>query len=535
MASGYKLRLGDGTTVLLDDKGLATWLQGGLVDEKARVQPAGSKQWLTIRQLMVAVERATRERQVEQERLTAQRRVAEEQAEAERRSTEERAEAERRAAEEQAALGRLAEERVAAERHAAEEQAAREIRAERERAAERRSTRERAEAERRADEERAARARREVEPREAELETLELEPLPEAELEEALPEAELEEPDVSAADLGLVPVEWPDADERAEPLLPPVRHAERPRAPAPSFRALEGRATSLFETLRPGLVATAERVRSLARWPRPAAAARPALAAPFGEMPHTLAVPPPSLRDLPVIALAEMDEPTGADEGQGSWLDGLRAAFLESRAAEIAPRLWVWCKRVTLTAALIVIAALLASNTSVWLPPTTEVGIALFGQVDKLKARVAPSTVPPAAAAAIAAASEQLPHLRTETIELIMANSAHRALAPPQLFRLAGDAVERGRAALGQSAAAELDRLTEALTAELPRAERTRLGEYLKRVRAQAVTAPFEDQEAVWLMARAARRLPAERLSRLQELFARAAALGLQPTASAPG
>jgi hypothetical protein len=252
-------------------------------------------------------------------------------------------------------------------------------------------------------------------------------------------------------------------------------------------------------------------------------------------MDHTLAVPPPSLRDLPVIPLAEMDEPTGTDdEGQGSWLANLRAAFLQSRAGEIAPRLWVWCKRLTLTAALLLIAALLASNTSVWLPATTEVGIALFGQVDRLKERVAPSTMPPAAAAAIAAASEQLPHLRTETIEQIMASRAHRALAPPQMFRLAGDAVERGRAALGPSSAAELDRLTEALRAELPRAERARLGEYLERVRARAVTAPFEDQEAAWLMARAARRLPAERLSRLQELFARAVGLGLQPTGPAP-
>jgi hypothetical protein len=292
----------------------------------------------------------------------------------------------------------------------------------------------------------------------------------------------------------------------------------------------------MFETLRPGWVATAERVRSLARWSRrPEAVPRPAIAAPIGEVSHTLAVPPPSLRDLPVIPLAEMDEPTGSgDEGQEGWLARLWAAFLDSRAGAIAPRLWVWCKRATLTAALLLIGALLASHTSVWLPPTTEVGIALFGQMDKIKERVAPSTLPPAAAAAAAAASEQLPHLRTETIELIMASSAHRELPPPQVFRLAGDAVERGRAALGPSSAAELDRLTEALRAELPRAERTRLGAYLERVRARAVTAPFEDQEAVWLMARAARRLPAERLSRLQELFARAVALGLRPTASPP-
>ena len=69
MASGYRLRLGDGTSVLLDDKGLATWLQGGLVDEKTRVQPAGSKQWLTIRQLMVALEQHFQVKNLASEKL----------------------------------------------------------------------------------------------------------------------------------------------------------------------------------------------------------------------------------------------------------------------------------------------------------------------------------------------------------------------------------------------------------------------------------------------------------------------------------
>src|SRR4029450_4796331 len=151
MASGYKLRLGDGTTVLVDDKGLATWLQGGLVDEKARVQPAGSKQWLTIRQLLVAMERAMRARQVEEDRLTAQRRVTEERAEAEHREAEERAAVERLAEERLAAEQAVAEERAEAERRAAEARAAVERLAEERLEAERAAAKERRVAERRAD------------------------------------------------------------------------------------------------------------------------------------------------------------------------------------------------------------------------------------------------------------------------------------------------------------------------------------------------------------------------------------------------
>ena len=51
MAQGYKLRLGDGTTFAVDEKGLHTWLEGRLMDESARIQPQGTSQWLTVRQL----------------------------------------------------------------------------------------------------------------------------------------------------------------------------------------------------------------------------------------------------------------------------------------------------------------------------------------------------------------------------------------------------------------------------------------------------------------------------------------------------
>ncbi|HET8648196.1 MAG TPA: hypothetical protein VFO85_22055, partial [Vicinamibacteria bacterium] len=90
-------------------------------------------------------------------------------------------------------------------------------------------------------------------------------------------------------------------------------------------------------------------------------------------------------------------------------------------------------------------------------------------------------------------------------------------------------ALGRARPALTQPAVAELDALTGGLAAELPASDQAWLRAYLERVRSRAVTVRYEDMKALWLISRAARRLPAERLARLQEVMAAAVAMGLQP------
>jgi hypothetical protein len=174
----YKLRLGDGTTFSVDEKGLTTWLQGGLVDDKARVQPAGSKKWFTLKQVLAAQGeqrghavrktekgRADVDRQAAEETAAIERRVAEQRASEERKAGDDLAAAERKAAEDRnAAERKLIEEREAAERYLAEEAAEAEARA----AEEKRVVAERLEAERRAAEEKAAAERTEAETREAE-------------------------------------------------------------------------------------------------------------------------------------------------------------------------------------------------------------------------------------------------------------------------------------------------------------------------------------------------------------------------------
>src|SRR6185369_8245497 len=96
MAQGYKLRLGDGTTFAVDEKGLHTWLEGRLMDESARIQPQGTTQWLTVRQLQVFEGEAAR-KAAEEQRAAEERKAADEAASRERMAAEER-----RAAEQQA-------------------------------------------------------------------------------------------------------------------------------------------------------------------------------------------------------------------------------------------------------------------------------------------------------------------------------------------------------------------------------------------------------------------------------------------------
>jgi hypothetical protein len=155
--------------------------------------------------------------------------------------------------------------------------------------------------------------------------------------------------------------------------------------------------------------------------------------------------------------------------------------------------------------------------------------------MDEIKTRVKPSPpLPVTAASAIAAAGDQLPYLRADTIESIMV-SAGQVLEPAEVLRRAYAAADRGRALLTPRVAAELDGLAGTLAAELPPAEGARVGHYLLGVRGRAVAVPYQDKEAVWLMARAARRLPMERLTVLQDVFAEAITLSRSQPASTGG
>jgi hypothetical protein len=255
----------------------------------------------------------------------------------------------------------------------------------------------------------------------------------------------------------------------------------------------------------------------------PRAAAKPA---------EPAAVPPPPLEKLPVIPFAggwqpgRKDEPAGAEPEQIYEDDDGRPGVLRTA--------FVWVRRGSIAAVLVLGAAYLATRQGAWVPQTRDAAVSLFSGMDQLKTRVAPSSSAPSAAigAAVAASSEQLPVLREDTIHLIMSSSG-QVLQPVDVLRQTFAALDRARPSLAQPAAAELDSLTTGLAAELPAADGRWLSDYLQRVRSRAVTVNYEDTKALWLLSRAARKLPADRLSRLQQVLGAAVAMGLQPRTSA--
>jgi hypothetical protein len=189
---------------------------------------------------------------------------------------------------------------------------------------------------------------------------------------------------------------------------------------------------------------------------------------------------------------------------------------------------WTWTKRITIAAALLVGVGALALNREAWLPRAKSDLTTLGGEVDRYASRAMTKEIPPQA---VEAASREIPHVAPETLALLMARTGRGPLEPVDVFRRAHDVAEQGRPTLDEAASGELDSLLALLADELPDTERDRLKGYLARVRARAVTASYEDQEAMWLLARAARRYPADRLARIRALLAQAVAGGLPPEA----
>lgn len=138
---------------------------------------------------------------------------------------------------------------------------------------------------------------------------------------------------------------------------------------------------------------------------------------------------------------------------------------------------------------------------------------------------------------AVQDAAQQLPHLRGDTIELVMANSAVGVLDPSEVFRRAYEAAGRGLPALDRTEAQELSALNSALSSSLSSRDRVRLADYIERVRGRRPTSPQEDQDMARMVGRAAAAMNPARRARLQALFAKvvASALGAPPPAQLPG
>jgi hypothetical protein len=291
--------------------------------------------------------------------------------------------------------------------------------------------------------------------------------------------------------------------------------------------------TVLFDSLRRAAPGWSDRLRQwVPRLNRPKhlrshpSADEGAMPDPFGQALRTPLLRPPTLNELPVLRLAKIDEkelePVYDDiyEGPG---------FFDV--------VWLWTKRATLLAGFVVGAVVAANTWEIWLPRAAQLSRMMFLEIDQRVRPPAPNRAEEPSEpirAALQAANEQLPHLAPETIELVMSKSLAGILDPPEVFARAHDALERGRAALTAEEAQELKALRVGMLSRLHPAERDRLYEY-DLVRAHRVTLPFEDREALGLVARGLRALPPEARERFQWLTGKAITAGLSvPDTSVP-
>jgi hypothetical protein len=107
-----------------------------------------------------------------------------------------------------------------------------------------------------------------------------------------------------------------------------------------------------------------------------------------------------------------------------------------------------------------------------------------------------------------------------------MIGSGTEAPQPAEVFRRGQLAVSHGISQLSPVESRELRALMQAVYAPLPAKDRARLGAYLERLKAKAVTTPDEDRAVALLMKTGAGKLSKERLARLQAILEKAAREG---------
>jgi hypothetical protein len=137
-----------------------------------------------------------------------------------------------------------------------------------------------------------------------------------------------------------------------------------------------------------------------------------------------------------------------------------------------------------------------------------------------------PEATPPPLPDDVRAAAERLPHLAPETVQLLISTSPFGSPDPAHLFRRAHAARQRGAAALTPEEGQELAVLERAVLVRLDPAERERVMAY-DRMRGGRDLVPAEDARVLGLVARGARGLPAQHRERLQALSGKAIAAAL--------
>jgi hypothetical protein len=224
--------------------------------------------------------------------------------------------------------------------------------------------------------------------------------------------------------------------------------------------------------------------------------------------------PPTPLAELPALRFVESREPRPRED--------VYTGRAMSRSLNLQP-LWDWTKWIVTTGALVAALVYAFLERDVWLPRTAELGQTVFTLIDR---QVLSRERSQQQQQALAEAASRLPELAPETILLVFARSPTGVVEAGEVFQIAREAADRGLGALTPEEAEELQALASELLATLSRTEAERVREY-DRTRARRVIFPFENPHVMELVARGARALPPERLERLKALSHKAVAAGL--------
>ncbi|MGH9022451.1 MAG: hypothetical protein ACRDV9_05015, partial [Acidimicrobiia bacterium] len=152
--------------------------------------------------------------------------------------------------------------------------------------------------------------------------------------------------------------------------------------------------------------------------------------------------PPPPIRDLPVLRLVDIPEP--AEEGD---------VYRRESRLYVA---WRWTRRILVTGGLLAGGLFAALRWETWVPRAEVLGRGVFTEIERIKDSRERREQE---RQALQEATERLPHLAPQTIRLLMANSPTGILDPPEMFRLASDAADRGVGALTSGEVRELKEL----------------------------------------------------------------------------
>ena len=255
------------------------------------------------------------------------------------------------------------------------------------------------------------------------------------------------------------------------------------------------------------------RVRRPDRAEPPAPKREPALPSrpPLAPARKPLAAPTP-LSELPALRFVESREPAEP------------ADVYEGDAPAVLLRLqpvWLWTKRVVTTGVLAAALVYAVLQRDTWFPRSAELGQRLFTQVDQVL-----SGRNEQLQRALADAAERLPALAPETIRLIFSRSPTGVADAGDVFQLAREAADRGIVALTPAESEELRALGRELLAKLSRREAEAVREY-DGTRARRVMFSFENPPVMQLVALGARGLKAERREQLQALTHKAVAAGI--------